>query len=355
MGDTFARRLALASISLVLVTGCGSQGTSPGVPAMLQQTQHSSAATSGSMIYVTNPPTQDGGAGSILGFPADADGNVRPTVRIAGKHTGLGFYSTSVTVDRLGRVFSTGTDKYINSVYIWPSGSNGDASPKAILAGVTCGDFAFTPMALTFDRFDHLWVACTGESEPDGRMGGAIEELPALRANATGVYYASSIRLRYIFGAYPGFNGSASVAVKPNGDVSEENSPGSKTILTFAQTASQYKAPRSWFGGRRTQLDGLGGISYDSQGRLVACTNRNSQPRLLTFAAGAHGNVTPISILNVASCKSIAIDPQDNIYVVSATSIIEYAAGATGSATPLRVISGNLTGLTNASSIALKN
>ena len=74
MTGSFVRRLALAFISLA-VTGCGLQGPSTGVPAMLQQTQRSSAATSSSMIYVTNPATQYPGAGSILGFSADASGS----------------------------------------------------------------------------------------------------------------------------------------------------------------------------------------------------------------------------------------------------------------------------------------
>ena len=79
------------------------------------------------MIYVANPPTQYGDVGSILAFAGDADGNVNPTVRISGIHTGLGFNSTSVAVDKLGRVFSTGTYPFINFVYMWGAGSSGKA------------------------------------------------------------------------------------------------------------------------------------------------------------------------------------------------------------------------------------
>ncbi len=75
---------------------------------------------------------------------------------------------------------------------------------------------------------------------------------------------------------------------------------------------------------------------------------------MLTFAPGANGNVAPISTLSVIGCNGVAVDPQDNIYVTFAGSITEYAAGASGSAQPLRVISGDLTGLSNATSIAFK-
>jgi hypothetical protein len=106
-------------------------------------------------------------------------------------------------------------------------------------------------------------------------------------------------------------------------------------------------------GGDRTQVDGEGGITYDSQGQLVVCTNRRNEPRILTFARGATGNVAPITTLKVAGCRGVTLDSDDDIYVAFGGSITEYAAGASGTAQPLRVISGNLTGLTNASGIAL--
>ena len=73
---------------------------------------------------------------------------------------------------------------------------------------------------------------------------------------------------------------------------------------------------------------------------------------MLTFAPKANGDVAPISTLKVAGCKGIVLDSQDDIFVASANAITEYAAGASGTAQPLRVISGNLTGLTNALNIA---
>ena len=305
------------------------------------------------MLYVANPPAQAGQVGSILGFPAGANGNVSPLVRIAGPKTELSYNATSVAVDKLGRLYATGTNTLIGQVNIWLPGSNGDAAPIARLSG-TCSDFTDVPMQLTVDRFDHLWVACSGEGSPDGHGGGGIAEFPILPAGFRGGHNGSTFASRYIYGAFPGFNNPASVAVKPSDKVSEESNAGLQDVLTFARTAKDQDAPLSSLGGNRTQLDGQGGISYDSGGRLVACTNRKHESRLLTFAPGATGNVAPISILNIASCKSIAVDPQDNIYVVSATSITEYSPGATGSAKPTRVISGDLTGLTNAAGIAFQ-
>src|SRR5580704_6219706 len=97
---SFIQRLALVFISLA-VTGCGSQGPSAGVPAMLRQTQHSSAATSAQLIYVANTHVKGGRwhHASLLGFASDANGNVPPVFEIRGNATDMarwGAYSTSV-------------------------------------------------------------------------------------------------------------------------------------------------------------------------------------------------------------------------------------------------------------------
>ena len=112
MTRTIVKRLALASISLA-VTGCGSQGSSPGVPAMLQHGQHSSAATSAPLIYIANEHIHGGRFehASLLGFASDANGNVPPVVKIRGNHTHMGKWGgldTGVGVDSSGRLYIAG-------------------------------------------------------------------------------------------------------------------------------------------------------------------------------------------------------------------------------------------------------
>ena len=83
---------------------------------------------------------------------------------------------------------------------------------------------------------------------------------------------------------------------------------------------------------------------------LVSDETKPQEPDTIMFAS-IPGKC---STLKVAGCKGIAIDPQDNVWIVFGGSISEYAAGSSGLAQPIRVISGNLTGLTNATSIAFK-
>ena len=174
--------LAPAFVFTALVTGCSVHGSSPSVPAMLQ-TQQLLAATTSSMLYVTNPASQDPGEGSILGFAPNANGNVSPIVRIAGNGTRLGYDSASIAIDKLGRLYSTGTAHFQNDVYIWPPGSNGGTKPLTILS-VSCGSISVYPMVLAFDRTGHLWVACSSDS------GGELDRIPTTSPSGLRKYYS---------------------------------------------------------------------------------------------------------------------------------------------------------------------
>jgi sugar lactone lactonase YvrE len=307
------------------------------------------------MLYVANPHPLFGDGGSILGFAGNASGNVSPIQRIAGPKTTLGYDATSMAIDKLGRLYTTGTGNDVGWVYIWPSGSTGDVKPIASLD--VCGDFPGTPMALTFDRPGHLWLACSGNTGTGG-----IFEFPRIAADAKGDITRQVRPLRKFSGTRSGQGylvALTSIALNSTGQVSVEQV---SEILTYAVKQNGQVTPLSVLSGRKTQLDGQAAensnfsneISYDSRGRLVVCAIGKTKARLLTFAPKANGNVAPISTLKVAGCRGIFIDSQDDIFVAAASSIAEYAAGATGSAPPIRVISGDLTGLTNATSIAFK-
>jgi hypothetical protein len=356
---SFAGRLTLAFVSIA-VSGCGSQGSSPGVPAMLQQTQHSSAAKNGPLIYVANTHEKGGRwhHASLLGFASDANGNVPPVFDIRGNATDMGRWlggSTSVAVDKRGRMYAIGINPC--EIGVWPAGSNGDVRFASEFP-VNCDDFGGPPISFVLDGRGDIWAASFVGTYMDG-AGSKIYEYPPVPAGATGEITPGTVRS--IGGPKTGLHYVTSIALNGKGQVSVQNSNGrnsarSNTILTFAETANGNVAPLSRLEGYKTQLSGKGyesatGIKYDSQGRLVACSN-NHKPRLLTFARGAHGNVAPIRTLFVPGCSAITLDPQDNIYIAFEDSISVYAAGSVGSATPIRIIRGNLTTLSGASSIA---
>ena len=164
------RRLALAFISLA-VTGCESQVPLPGVPAMLQQTQHSSAATSAQLIYVANTHVKGGRwhHASLLAFASDANGNVPPSIRDPRKryrHTARwGATSTSVAIDESGRLYGIGKDEC--SIGVWPAGSNGDVH-FATQFHVNCNDFGGPPISFALDGRGDTWASSYVGDYADG-------------------------------------------------------------------------------------------------------------------------------------------------------------------------------------------
>jgi hypothetical protein len=346
MGDNFARRLALAAISLALVSGCGSQGSSPAVPAMLQQTQHSSAATSRPLLYVENFTLRHEHAYlHLLGFDVNANGNVPPVFSIGGKQVykgQRGGVDTNISTDKSGRIYSTGPD--LDAIAVWPAGSDGDV-PWTAYFTVGCDSFSVNGIRFALDRAGHVWVACLLGQDP---FTSAIYEYPAIPADAKGPI--ASKWMREITGSNTGLSEISAIALNGKGQVSVEVAGA---ILTFADTARGNVAPLSSLS---AQLGNWGAstMKYDSQGQLDTCRIENFGriQTLLTFAPGAQGNDAPISSLSVPGCSAFALDSQGNIYIGYNNSILVYAAGATGTAQPIRTITGNLTTLTGAGSVS---
>jgi hypothetical protein len=339
----------LACVALIVIATACASSRAYDLPTATFQAQRSSATISAPMIYVANTFSSNGSHGSFLGFANDANGNVPPVVKILGKHTEVGEWGgvdTSVAVDKRGRFYIN--SGYEDTVGVWPAGSNGDVK-SATSFDVDCDDFTSEPVVIVLDDTGHIWYSCfQGSGGAGGIATSAIYELPRIPTNAAG--YNRIRPIRQINGPNTGLNAISSIALNPKGEVSVEEYSGA--IQTFAATAKGDVPPLYTLSGYKTRLGDAGGIRYDSRGRLLACSNKH-RARILTFAPGARGNVAPISSLFVPGCSGITLDSRDNIYIVSATSIMEYAARATGSANPIRVISGDLTGLTNAWTIAL--
>jgi hypothetical protein len=324
---------------------------------MLQQTQHSSAAKNGPLIYVANTHEKGGRwhHASLLGFASDANGNVPPVFEIRGNATDqarLGAASASVAIDKSGRLYGIGKDEC--EIGVWPAGSNGDV-PFSTQFGVYCTGFDSPPIDFVLDSSGDTWVAAYVGQYTDGPRSSIAEYAP-VPPGATG--YIAAKPIRFITGPKTGLHYNLSIALNGKGQVSVQDGVNSKSrILTFSETANGNVAPLSRLEGYKTQLGSSAawsssGIKYDSHGRLVVCSN-NRKPSLLTFAPGAHGNVAPIKTLFVPGCSGISLDPNDNVYVSFNNSILVYAASATGTAQPIRTITGPLTTLSQTSGVSL--
>jgi sugar lactone lactonase YvrE len=101
------------------------------------------ALDSNGNIYVANANTANTGSNStgpsITVYPAGSHGNAAPIAVIAGGNTGLD-YPQAIALDSAGNLYAEG---YVNevgsSVNVYPAGSNGNVSPTVIIAGSDTG------------------------------------------------------------------------------------------------------------------------------------------------------------------------------------------------------------------------
>jgi hemin uptake protein HemP len=102
-------------------------------------------------------------------------------------------------------------------------------------------------------------------------------------------------------------------------------------------------------------------LAVDTAGNLyVSASNSTTTPatyEVLVYAPTATGAATPTRTITSASltapATSIAVDATGEVYALTGNSIGVFAATATGTSTPVRLISGSLTLLNSASSIAV--
>lgn len=138
----FVRTLAAASavaVAATILAGCGT-ASGPGL-ALPQYQSAQSAARDSSFQSLRQLPDRiappkakmlylaDRNAAAIIGFPANANGNVAPSVAIKGEATGL-TNPVALTVDTAGRLLAINDSG--NEVLIFPKGASGDAAPQVL-------------------------------------------------------------------------------------------------------------------------------------------------------------------------------------------------------------------------------
>jgi sugar lactone lactonase YvrE len=137
------------------------------------------------------------------------------------------------------------------------------------------------------------------------------------------------------------------VAVDGSGNIYVANIAGSITV--FAAGATGNVAPLRTITGAATGLNGPGGITLDSSGKIyVANGNGNS---ITVFAAGANGNVAPVTTIAGASTllaepDGLVVGSNGSLFVTNfsvpgvAGLITVYASGASGNVAPSQALTG---------------
>jgi hypothetical protein len=332
-------RAILALGTLAALTACGTgSGTGP-MPAErgpLMDDQAAPTASLGSDIVKTvYLASRD--AGQIVGFPVQGNGNISPSVLIAGPHTQVQV-PVALAVDKTGHLYAANDSG--REVLIFAPNANGDATPQ-VLGGSN------VPLQAT----EGIAIDPSGQIYVSDFIANAIY---VFAAGATG----NTAPIRTIVGANTQLISPLGMAFDKAGNLLVANNPFNslKPILKFSATANGNVAPISFIGGANTQLFAATSVSVDAKGRIIVPAYEGSS--VLIFKAGAHGNATPGATISGAltgftDVTSAAVDPKGEIFVAnddfstSTYSLFVFPSTANGNVAPIRTISGSNTGINN--------
>jgi serine/threonine-protein kinase len=316
--------LVVAAIGFVALAGCGGGGSStvPHHVTLPAQT-----------IYVTSAAN----SGTILEFPASANGNVAATTTISGTNTTL-FDPVPMALDSTGAIYTS--NEMSPAVLEFAPGSSGNVAPEANggLNGVQTklSEYCF---GVALDAANKIYV--TSESSTGTTPSVAV--FTAATGNPSPV--------QFIQGAATTLTYPVGVAVDSSDNIYVTQAQ-SGTILKFAAGAgagTNYNvAPTATIVTPGTNLFGIAisaaGQIYvdDAGGNAVYVYSAGATPTLL---GTIHGAATGINYP-----LGIAVDRNSNVYVANhqggdgTGSITVYAAGAYGNIPPTATITdtGNL-------------
>lgn len=279
--------------------------------------------TSG-VYVIQNPGANGAGSAAILQFATTASGSVSPTGTItAPADTSFDYLAT----DGAGNVYASTHTQTGGDVREYAAGATGAATPvRSLPFGTSTQLGAVQGLAASstgeiFVSEDSGGVAAfsataTGNVAPAryilaaDQNGGGLSTLISANdvvADSSGDLYV--VNLGGLTTAIDVFSPTATGNVAPirvlntTGNGQAIDSDGNLyvtqhgSILVFAPGASGNDAPIRTISGALTELGILGGIKLDSDGNIyvVSIDSNGGNPTVLRFAAGADGNVAPVS------------------------------------------------------------
>lgn len=322
------------------------------------------ARDSSGRLYVTN---QVGNAVTV--FAANANGNTRPLAVIGGPHTLLSD-PTSIALDANGAIYVANAARAKRgSITVYPALSSSgilDESPISEISGSRTLLDVVTGIAL--DSQGNIYVA--------NELGGPVVPHQRFDVGRVTVYAAGSsgnvAPVAAISGAKTGLASPTDIALDSADNIYVVNQTTANTgdnenfvasITVYEAGSKGDTAPIATIAGDNTALTSFGGIALDATGNIYTSgySAMLGGATVNIFAAGSNGNVSPITtIFDGESPAGIALDPSRNIYLLNRSGgtvpggeIVVYAAGSSGDAPPVATIQNNLSGLSDASGVAL--
>ncbi len=311
------------------------------------------AVDSGGNIYVANPGASAGYSDSVFVYPPGSNGNATPTATITGSSTGLA-NPTAITLDSSGNIYvANGGSKVggVNSITVYPAGSNGNAQPSATISGANTG-LAF-PWGIALDSSRNIYVANNGSTTGGSTTGGSGSVTVYTSASNGNVVPSATIS-----GSDTALNSPGGIAVDSGGNIYVTNdgaiSGNADSITVYAPGSNGDAIPAN-------TLFALGleyplGILIDSGGNLYVANDGSNDGTVDAITVYPPNGLVPSKTIGMDtglnSPAGITLDSSGNIYVTNDNSygggwdsVNVYPPGSYAGGPPSSAIIGSSTGL----------
>ena len=279
-------------------------------------------------VYVT-----EGGYSGVQSFPLGSSGNVKPTTSITGFATGLDATSAAVIDPVSGTLYIASAGS--NEIAEYPYGATGNVPPSAVIGGAATG--LSYPSALALDSSGRLYVAnhsadtitvyapgASGNAKPVATISGPDTGL----RRPVGPH--ASTRRAICGSRTPEPTASPNTRSRP---------PGDAPALAVIRGSLPNERPPG----------------PDARRRREPARRQRARQLADRIQDERQGDTVPQrTITGLSLPDGVDVDAQGNIYVANGLAgVNEYASDASGAATPIATISGQATGISGPSGVAV--
>ena len=324
----------IAAAFLTVLSGCASGGAAPTGPLAAQpnRTLIHRGASACPCIYVTNDGLGGQPPDAVLVFADKARGrNATPIQDISGTNTHLN-HPDKIAVDATGKMYVL--NLFMDHVLIYAAGSTGNVSPVADISGPKTNLRSPSGIAVSPLNGD-IYVANESNNKPHTpEYRGYVLIFPP---NASG----NTPPKGTIVGGKTNLNDPIGLAFDGTGNLYVASQGHRRGISVFAAGSDGNVAPTATIEGTATQLAQTQQAVPDASLKIHALSfgaGEDGDAVVLTFAAGANGDVAPTQAITEAHALGVALNAAGDSYVArynrTSEDIAVFPPGANGHPKP---------------------